>query len=86
MEHGREKKGVVSSFSSRKSHKDKITESKLDLQETQGESTRSWGRKGKSQLALPKARLTLPHLRRGVKKKSAALMQVTLRGDRVPLN
>lgn len=45
MEHGREKKGVVSSFSSRKSHKDKITESKLGLQETQGERTRSWGRK-----------------------------------------
>lgn len=86
MEHGREKKDMFSSFLSRKSHEDKITESKLDLQETQGESARSWGRKGNPQLALPKARLTLPHLRRGGKKKSAALMQVTLRGDSVPLN
>lgn len=31
---------------SRKSQEDKITAAKLDLQELQGESTRSWGRKG----------------------------------------
>lgn len=29
-----------------KSQEDKITAAKLDLQELQGESTRSWGRKG----------------------------------------